>query len=60
LVNISHISSGGMPSAILAVPMLEDFSMICATVSGPWACESPMVAVPMVILPGAVSNMVRA
>ena len=39
LVNISHISCGGIGSAILAMPMLDDFWMICDTVSTPFGCD---------------------
>jgi len=46
--------SAGIASWILAVPMFEDFWMICATVSSPIGCESLIVALPVVIVPGAV------
>jgi hypothetical protein len=44
LSNISHISFGEKPRAILAVPTLEDFWMTSATVSAPCGWASEMVA----------------
>jgi hypothetical protein len=51
---MAHISSGFIDRASLAEPMLDDFWITCATVSTPWAWASEIVAVPMVIFPGAV------
>ena len=51
---ISHIFCGGIASAIFAVPTFDDFCTTCSTVSGPYACASPMVLVPIVRRPGAV------
>ena len=46
--------SAGIASWIFAVPTLELFWMTCATVSRPIGCESLMVDLPMVNVPGAV------
>src|SRR5687768_10032788 len=49
-----HIVSEGSASAIFAAPMLEDFWMICVTVSAPCGCASWIVRLPIVMCPGAV------
>ncbi len=41
--------SAGIASMILALPMLEDFWITCATVRSPFGCESLMVQPPIVI-----------
>src|SRR5574343_1164022 len=53
LLIMVHMSSDGKPSAILVAPILDDFWITCASVSAPCGCASLMVAVPIVILPGA-------
>src|SRR5476649_1092913 len=58
LVNISHISCGGIDSAIFEVPMLDDFWMISCTSITPCAWVSWMVLSAMVKEPLPVSNLV--
>src|SRR5574343_342662 len=53
LLIIVHMSSDGKPSAILVAPIFDDFWITCANVSAPCGCASLIVALPIVILPGA-------
>src|ERR1700694_5725720 len=46
--------SAGIDSMIFALPTFDDFWITCATVRGPFGCESLIVQLPIVIVPGAV------
>src|SRR5574343_1727703 len=57
--SIFHMTSGWKVRAILAAPMLDDFWITWATDRAPWGGASEIVAVPMVMRPGAQLTMVE-